>query len=169
VASHTRSNQPAPHPAASAPSAAPKENDPFAEMDLLKDSLGYAIKSAQVRIYELLFQMLGPNAISPARLTALSIISTRSGINQSELAAELRITRASVVKVIDTLESLGFVQRQSIAGDRRSYALVVTEQGKNELLGMRQRLNAYEVAISTQLTTAERFQLMALLGKVAAA
>jgi DNA-binding MarR family transcriptional regulator len=136
-------------------------------MDLLKDSLGYAIKCAQIRTYEKLFQMLGPNAISPARLTALSIISTRSGINQSELAQALRITRASVVKVIDTLESLGFVERQSIAGDRRSYALVVTEQGKNELLGMRKRLNAYELAISSKLTAAERVQLMALLGKVA--
>lgn len=144
-------------------------SDPFAEMDLLKDSLGYAIKCAQVRTYERLFQMLGPNAITPARLSALSIISTRSGINQSELAAELRITRASVVKVIDTLESLGFVERQSIAGDRRSYALVVTEQGKNELLGMRQRMDAYELAISSRLTTAERLQLMALLGKVAVA
>jgi MarR family transcriptional regulator, temperature-dependent positive regulator of motility len=149
-------------------SAVPTENDPFSEMDLLKDSLGYAIKCAQVRTYEMLFQMLGPNAITPARLSALSIISTRSGINQSELAAELRITRASVVKVIDTLESLGFVQRQSIAGDRRSYALVVTEQGKNELLGMRQRMDAYELAISSRLIPAERVQLMALLGKVAA-
>lgn len=137
-------------------------------MDLLKDSLGYAIKCAQVRTYEMLFQMLGPNAITPARLSALSIISTRSGINQSELAAELRITRASVVKVIDTLESLGFVERRSIADDRRSYALVVTGPGKNELLSMRQRLTAYELAIASRLTTAERAQLMALLGKVAA-
>lgn len=137
-------------------------------MDLLKDSLGYAIKCAQVRTYEMLFRMLGPNAITPARLSALSIISTRSGINQSELAAELRITRASVVKVIDTLESLGFVERRSIADDRRSYALVVTGQGKSELLGMRKLLNAYELAIASQLTTAERVQLMKLLGKVAA-
>ncbi|MDP2679113.1 MAG: MarR family transcriptional regulator [Rhodoferax sp.] len=165
MASRTKSKQPAPRPSGSSI----PENDPFAEMDLLKDSLGYAIKCAQVRTYELLFQMLGPNAITPARLSALSIISTRSSINQSELAAELRITRASVVKVIDTLESLGFVQRQSIAGDRRSYALVVTEQGKNELLGMRQRMDAYELAISSQLTTAERVQLMVLLAKVAAA
>lgn len=165
MASRTTSKQPASRQNASTP----LEKDPFAELDLLKDSLGYAIKCAQVRIYEMLFQMLGPNALTPARLSALSIINTRSGINQSELAAELRITRASVVKVIDTLESLGFVQRQSIAGDRRSYALVVTDQGKNELLGMRQRMDAYELAISSRLSTAERAQLMALLAKVAVA
>lgn len=163
MASRAKSKQPVSLQSASSS----PENDPFAELDLLKDSLGYAIKSAQIRTYEKLFQMLGPNAISPARLTALSIINTRSGINQSELADALRITRASVVKVIDTLESLGFVERQSMAGDRRSYALVVTEQGKNELLGMRQRMDAYELAISLRLSTVERAQLMALLGKVA--
>lgn len=164
MASRAKPKQPASRQSAGTAS----ESDPFADTDLLKDSLGYAIKCAQVRTYEMLFQMLGPKAITPARLSALSIISTRSGINQSELAAELRITRASVVKVIDTLESLGFVERRSIADDRRSYALVVTGPGKNELLGMRQRLTAYELAIASRLTTAERTQLMALLGKVAA-
>lgn len=136
-------------------------------MDVLSDSLGYAIKSAQIRTYEMLFQMLGPNVISPARLTALNIVCTRPGINQSELAEQLRITRASVVKVVDTLESLGFVERHAIPDDRRSYALVATEQGVNELRGMSKQLKAYEVAISAKLTTAERVQIMALLAKVA--
>jgi len=136
-------------------------------MDITSDSLGYAIKSAQVRIYEKLFQVLGPNAISPARLTALNIVSLKPGINQTELAQQLRITRASVVKVVDSLESLGFVQRQAIADDRRSYALVATDLGKNELTRMRKLLQVYELAIASQLTAAERTKLMALLAKVA--
>jgi DNA-binding MarR family transcriptional regulator len=134
---------------------------------VLKDSLGYAIKSAQVRTYELLFQMLGPDAISPARLTALNIVSMRPGINQSELADHLRITRASVVKVVDTLEALGFVERQTIPDDRRSYALVATAQGKNELRTLHKQLKAHELAIASKLTAAERVQIMALLAKVA--
>jgi len=139
----------------------------ISDLDITIDSLGYAIKSAQVRIYEKLFQALGPNAISPARLTALNIVSLKPGINQTELAQQLRITRASVVKVVDTLESLGFVQRQAIAEDRRSYALVATELGKSELTRMRKLLQTYEVTIASQLTPAERSQLMALLAKVA--
>jgi DNA-binding MarR family transcriptional regulator len=137
------------------------------ELDITHDSLGYAIKSAQVRIYENLFQILGPNAISPARLTALNIVCKHSGINQTELAEQLRITRASVVKVVDTLESLGFVERQAIADDRRSYALVATEKGKDELHRMCQQLKVNELAIASKLSPAERAKLMALLAKVA--
>jgi DNA-binding MarR family transcriptional regulator len=100
-------------------------------------------------------------------LTALNIVSLKPGINQTELAHQLRITRASVVKVVDTLESLGFVQRHAIADDRRSYALVATDLGKNELTRMRKLLQVYELAIASQLTAAERAQLMVLLAKVA--
>ena len=98
-----------------------------AELDLRQDSLGYAIKRAQVRTYEVLFATLGPDAISPARMTALSIIGAQPGINQSALAEQLRVTRPSMVKVIDSLEGLGLVERRAIPGDRRSYSLALTE------------------------------------------
>jgi DNA-binding MarR family transcriptional regulator len=147
--------------------AQPSKKQVTDESDVTRDSLGYAIKSAQVRSYEILFQILGPKAISPARLTALGIVSKHPGINQSELAEQLRISRASVVKVVDTLEELGFVQRQAIADDRRSYALVATERGNKELTRMCQQLKVYEQTIAANLTVAERTKLMALLAKVA--
>jgi DNA-binding MarR family transcriptional regulator len=142
------------------------EGDPLAEFDLIKDSLGYAIKLAQVRTYEVLYKSLGPDAISPARMTALSIVATTSGISQSALADRLRITRPSVVKVVDTLESLGLIERQP-GSDRRSYALALTPRGQKELREIQVRLRGYEEAITKRMTSAERTQLMALLAKVA--
>lgn len=140
---------------------------PLPQFDLLQDSLGYAIKRAQVRIYDMVFAALGADSISPARVTALSIIATRPGINQSALAESLGINRASVVKVIDTLGAHGFVERRAIPGDRRSYALVVTDAGKSALQDIGERLERSEAAIAAKLTKAERAQLMALLAKVA--
>lgn len=140
--------------------------DVLADFDLLKDSLGYTLKLAQVRTYEMLYASLGPNAISPARMTALSMIATQPGISQSALADRLRIARPSVVKVVDTLESLGLIERQPGA-DRRSYALALTPRGHKELHGMRARVRSYEEAITSHLTPAERGQLMKLLAKVA--
>jgi DNA-binding MarR family transcriptional regulator len=142
------------------------EPDALAEFDLIKDSLGYAIKLAQVRTYEMLYKALGPNTLSPARMTALSIVATESGISQSALADRLRITRPSVVKVVDTLESLGLVARQP-GSDRRSYALALTPRGLKELREIQVRLRGYEQAITQRMTTSERNQLMELLAKVA--
>jgi len=139
----------------------------FEEINFLEDSLAYAIKQAQVRCYEILFRTYGPDSLSPARMTALCIIGTQKGINQSALAEQLRINRASVVKVIDTLESLGYVERQATAQDRRSYALAVTDAGLDELKRLTRITSEYEKIVAAGLTAKERKTLMALLSKTA--
>lgn len=138
------------------------------DIDLLQDSLAYEIKKAQVRCYEVLFEHFGPDALSPGRMTALCIIGTQPGINQSALADALRVNRASVVKVIDALQSLGYVERQSIPEDRRSYALAVTPAGLEELRRLTEVSRRYEEIVAAQLTRRERQTLFRLLAKVAA-
>jgi len=137
--------------------------------DLLHDSLGYAIKRAQVRTYEVLFGLLGENPITPGRMTALCLIARQPGISQSELADLLDITRAAVVKVVDTLETRSLIERQPIIGNRRTYALQVTKAGYDELHRLTTISREYERRISANLTCAERQQLMTLLERVAAA
>lgn len=138
------------------------------DIDLLRDSLAYEIKKAQVRSYEALFSLFGADTLSPGRMTALCIIGNHPGINQSALAEALRVNRASVVKVIDALQALGYVERHSIPEDRRSYALVVTASGYEELRRLTALSRRYEEAIAAQLTAQERKTLIRLLGKIAA-
>jgi DNA-binding MarR family transcriptional regulator len=136
--------------------------------DELADSLGYAIRRAQVRSYALLFRSFAANSLTPGRMTALWIVASEPGVSQSELADRLSITRASVVKVVDSLEALGLVQRQPVPQDRRSYALTLTTQGLRELERHRDMHALYEVELAAGLSRAERRQLLALLEKVAA-
>ncbi len=145
------------------------QDDAQALPDMLHDSLGYAILRAKVRSYEMLYEVHGGDGISPARMTALSIIGTQPGTNQSALAEQLRITRASIVKVIDNLEALELVERRSIPGDRRSYSLVLTEKGRQELLSLYEKNRRYEMRIAEGLTAHERASLIALLDRVAVA
>lgn len=136
------------------------------DIDFLANALGYAIKRAQVRTYELLFTTLGPAAISPARMTALFLIGAQPGTNQSALADQLRVTRASMVKVIDNLADLGLVERHAVPDDRRSYALVLTERGRAEARTLQEKIAVFEARIAEQLTSNEREQLVRLLEKV---
>lgn len=156
-------------PARANTTADPRAGKPLHDddIDLLRDSLAYEIKKAQVRCYEVLFGYFGPDALSPGRMTALCIIGNQPGINQSALADALRVNRASVVKVIDALQSLGYVERQSIPEDRRSYALAVTPAGLAELRRLAQVSRRYEEIVAAQLTARERKTLFQLLAKVA--
>ncbi|WP_412764602.1 MarR family winged helix-turn-helix transcriptional regulator [Pseudomonas sp. NGC7] len=137
------------------------------DLDLTADSLGYCLKRAQVRAYEVLASYVDQESISPARMTALSMIAVHSGVSQSALGKALGINRASVVKVIDALESKNLVERRATEGDRRSYSLALTASGLSELRSLQEKVRQYEQAIATNLSADERRQLMDLLEKVA--
>tara|TARA_R100001143_G_scaffold60552_1_gene60135 strand:- start:691 stop:1170 length:480 start_codon:yes stop_codon:yes gene_type:complete len=140
---------------------------PLTYVDLQRDSLGYAIKRAQVRSYDVLFSVMGPESLTPGRMTALSIVATQPGINQTVLADMLGITRAGAVKVIDSLEALGYVERNTMPDDRRSYALGVTQKGLDELKRLNVLNREFEKRIAQRLSSDERRLLMDLLERVA--
>jgi DNA-binding MarR family transcriptional regulator len=135
-------------------------------LDFQSDSLGYALRRAQLRAYEVFYATLSAVDLTPARLTALSIIATEPEINQAMLAARLRVSGPSVVKLLDALQSRGLVERGA-SGDRRSYVLALTAEGRAKLEELRTRMPQYEARIAARLTAAERKQLMVLLEKVA--
>ena len=58
-------------------------------------------------------------------------IGEQEGINQREIAGITFKDPASVTRIIDILEKSGAVKRESIAEDRRSYALYLTDTGKS--------------------------------------
>ncbi|WP_162255157.1 MarR family winged helix-turn-helix transcriptional regulator [Rhizobacter sp. Root1221] len=135
--------------------------------DLQSDSLGYALRRAQVRAYDVFHSMLGTLDLSPARITALSLIAMEDGINQAALAQRLFITGPSVLKIVDSLEAAHLISRVDCADDRRRYALKVTPAGEEKLTEMRGALQRYEAEIASKLSTQERQQLLQLLDKVA--
>jgi DNA-binding MarR family transcriptional regulator len=153
-------------PPSSARRARGRESD-AGRFDFQSDSLGYALRRAQMRAYDIFFEMLGTLDLSPARLTALSIVAMEVDINQATLARRLDIAGPSVLKLVDALEQAGFISRMAVAGDRRRYSLVITNAGRGMLERARTELEAYEARLADQLTPDDRAQLMALLARVA--
>jgi MarR family transcriptional regulator, organic hydroperoxide resistance regulator len=68
--------------------------------------------------------------LSVAQFDLLSSLSEGEGISQSELAQKLYVTKGNVSGLVDRLVQSGLVERRAIAGDRRSYALHLTEEGR---------------------------------------
>ena len=145
----------------------PRADDDLVRFDFQSDSLGYALRRAQMRAYDIFFEMLGAMDLSPARLTALSIVAMESDINQATLAKRLDIAGPSVLKLVDALEQAGFISRMDVEGDRRRYSLVITPAGRGKLEKVRAELQAYEARLASRMTSAERAQLMTLLARVA--
>ncbi len=143
------------------------QNDTEPRLDFRIGSLGYALRRAQVRAYEMFHAWLGDSGLSPARLTALSIIASQPETNQASLARQLGISGPTALKLVDALEASGLVRRAAVASDRRRYALVLTATGRERMELASTQLDAYEQQLTENLSASERQQLIDLLERVA--
>lgn len=64
-----------------------------------------------------------------ARARTLLRIARGQAVNQRELAEELEIENATLVRLIDGLEKQGLIERRAVNGDRRAKHVAMTSEG----------------------------------------
>jgi DNA-binding MarR family transcriptional regulator len=133
--------------------------------DVLEELTGYAVRRAQLSIYDDFAATLGVQGITPQRFSSLVIIGSNPGISQTRLAEVMGIARSGVVSIIDNFEQAGLVERQD-SGDRRSYNLCLTADGQRQLKKYKTAVRQHDDRVTQQLTEEERQQLRGLLGKL---
>ncbi|WP_040686345.1 MarR family winged helix-turn-helix transcriptional regulator [Nocardia vinacea] len=96
----------------------------------------------------------------------LKMLDTVGACSQQTLSEELRIDRSVMVSVCDDLEKSDYVRRERNPRDRRSYAVTITDAGRERLHEAEAAIPAYLDETFAALTAAERRQLTTLLGKL---
>jgi DNA-binding MarR family transcriptional regulator len=137
------------------------------QLGRLATLLGYAVRSAQVRVFQDFEAEMKELGLTPGQLGTLFLIEANRGLSQSELGAALGIDRSSVVPLIDRLQKRGWVRRAARVSDRRAHALELAPAGTALLAKLMPRLEAHEGRISAALSPAERKTLLELLARVA--
>lgn len=83
--------------------------------------------------------------------------------SQQDLGERLGINRTTMVKLIDRLEAAGQVVRSRNPGDRRSYVLALTDNGRGAIRTMEPAMSEGDDRLTAALTPAERDRLDLLL------
>lgn len=135
--------------------------------EVLDELVGYAVRRAQLSIYEDFAATMAAEEITPQRFSSLVIVENNPGISQTRLAEVMGIARSGVVAIIDSFERKGLIERQA-SEDRRSYSLQLTKAGARQLKRYKQAVRQHDERISAALTGAEKEQLRALLRKLCA-
>jgi DNA-binding MarR family transcriptional regulator len=89
------------------------------------------------------------------------------GQSQRGLADALGMHAPRLVALIDELEDRGLVARERDPGDRRNYAISLTDEGRRSLTELARVAQEHELAITAGLGDAERAQLLELLRRLA--
>ncbi|MFF2086898.1 MarR family winged helix-turn-helix transcriptional regulator [Nocardia sp. NPDC058176] len=96
----------------------------------------------------------------------LKMLAEVGPCSQQALAEELRIDRSVMVTVCDDLERSGYVRRERNPLDRRSYAVTLTEAGRDRLTTAEATTPTFLDKTFAALTPTERTQLTTLLTKL---
>jgi DNA-binding MarR family transcriptional regulator len=105
--------------------------------------------------------------LTPAHAGILRLIQASKGLSQQALAAELRTVPSRLVVLIDELEQRRLVERRNHPSDRRSYALYLTDGGRNALKAIGRLAREHQQALCAALSEHELAQLGSLLQRVA--
>ena len=139
------------------------------ELGPLSSFVGYALRRAQVAVFEDFYTTLSELGLRPAQFSVLMVIHQNAGSKQSEVARGLGIQTPNFVAIIDALEERGLVERAQDSRDRRSYSLHLTTKGKTLLSDARARQAEHERRMVAKLGERGRDQLLTLLAKLATA
>jgi DNA-binding MarR family transcriptional regulator len=138
------------------------------QMGELSELLGYALKRAQLKIFEDFLHCMAPLQLTPAQFSVLLLLDKNPGRNQTEIANTLGILRPNFVAMLDGLESRDLCARIRSSNDRRSHILVLTDKGRVVLARARKLIAAkHEARLDELLGPANRAALLEMLAMIA--
>ncbi|MFZ4261871.1 MarR family winged helix-turn-helix transcriptional regulator [Sphingobacterium sp. HJSM2_6] len=90
----------------------------------------------------------------------------RDGTPVSQIANSTGVKTTSLSRVLNNLESLGFVYRETSATDKRSVKVYLTELGREKRKIAKDVVREFNEYLSSSLTEKERASLLKILIKV---
>lgn len=112
--------------------------------------------------------LLAPYGLSEGRFILLFLLETApKGLAPNVLAQRSGVTRATVTGLLDGLEREALIERQHDTSDRRAICITLTPKGKQIAKKVFDEHTRWIANLFSNLSIAERQQLMSLLSKVA--
>lgn len=126
--------------------------------------LGFLMVTLVRQWRRLVEEQLAANGLTDATWTPLlHLRAWGDGVTQKELAERVGLDGSSLVRLLDILESRGWVERRADTTDRRSKRIFLTESGNAEVSGIRATMLDAELAMLQDLSDAE---VSAMLGGI---
>ncbi|KPX42483.1 Transcriptional regulator, MarR family [Pseudomonas syringae pv. helianthi] len=132
----------------------------------LDDLIGYAMRRAQLKLFQNLISRLSSHDLRPAQFSALAIIEQTPGLMQADLAKALAIEPPQVVPLLNKLEERALAVRVRCKPDKRSYGIFLSKSGETLLRELKQIAADSDLDSTSALDDKDRQDLLRLLKKV---
>jgi DNA-binding MarR family transcriptional regulator len=130
------------------------------------EELANRLHSAAIHLLRAVSRVDAESGLSPARLSALSVIVVRGPLTMTELAGIERVSPATITSTVTGLEGAGLAARARTGLDARQVTVSATTAGRSLLHASRLRRLAVLEGYLETMTPAERAATTGLVGAV---
>jgi DNA-binding MarR family transcriptional regulator len=145
---------------------APQHAAPL-KLGRLGNHIGYAVRVAQLAVFEDVNALLVPQGATTARFSILCLVRNNPGVNQTVLADALRTETSRLVLLIDEMEQRGWLVRLAHTMDRRARAIYLTAEGRRKLKILERLVARHERAMIRRLRGSDKATLLRMLRNLA--
>lgn len=133
----------------------------------LTDDLSFLLARANALSLAAGNAALAPHGLRARSYSVLELAAGEARPSQRELAEFLRLDPSQVVALVDELQGLGLVARESDPADRRTKVVVATPLGRDVCTAARAAASAAEQTLHAGISGSERELLADLLRRMA--
>lgn len=133
----------------------------------LHERIPFLLSQLGVHLAEDFVRRLEPFGVDPRSYAVLKALSEDDGRSQRQLSTQLGIHRNVMVTVVDKLEHQGLVTRMPHPGDRRAFAVTLTDKARELLPRLDAQGRAQEDEITAALSGNDRDAARRLLQQMA--
>ena len=133
----------------------------------LRQTAGFALRIAQLTLFERFFVSEWPRNLRISEFTVLLAMSHNPGVRQGVLADILKIKWPNMTKLVRALEERGLVERRIPKTNRRSVELWITPMGRRLVEDHVEHMQLVDREALSMLSDDEIGQLLTLCSKIA--
>lgn len=98
----------------------------------MDDTLHYLIMANQMLVQKALLEQLKDTGLTIGQPKILDYLKDHDGSNQKEIAKACFLEAGSLTIILNKMEEKGLIERRTLNGNRRSFHIFLTEEGKKK-------------------------------------
>lgn len=98
----------------------------------MDESLHYLIMANQMLVQKSLMDQIKDTGLTSGQPKILDYLKEHDGSNQKEIARACFLEAGSLTTILNKMEEKGLIERRMLNGNRRSFHIFMTEEGKRK-------------------------------------
>ncbi|WP_233809767.1 MarR family winged helix-turn-helix transcriptional regulator [Paraburkholderia sp. HP33-1] len=146
----------------------PRYEPPDISFGELAQAIGFNLRLAQQASFQAFARRVGSSDLRAGFYATLVLIHENPGISQTALSQANGRDKSTLTPVLNDLERRGFVLRERLATDRRSYSLRLTTKGAKALKTLRMHALEHDKMLDELIEPAHKEEFLRSLRKIIA-